>query len=526
MNKTLVHSIKVMALPLALLTLAGGCKETDPNKPAYWLQIFEDTRDKDPQNKNEALQKLGELKDVNDLRKILTSKEKLQFRARAASALAATGDKSVAGDLVSMLDFSVGTGTDQRSKDIRRANEKIIEALGILKAKEGVEPAIRLLDADDPIVRKAACRALGNIGDASAVEALAHTAMEDDNANICRTAVEALGDIGDKSAIPVLIKALFVERKSSLYPYASYALYQVGQDAIPALLDLLDGKNAEINKLAEQYNYAPGVIEIKAIEVLGDFRAAGFEDRLLKLYEKYDSAKEEDLPLKSLLKRSIVMALEKNGGAKAAQMLAEAVIDEDDYSVREIYASAINSISDRSVAESLLQAANTGDADAKRVVIKAYTQLAEGKDLASLDNFAKNGFKSSKGDLNAAVKRIVTNERIRLEAAKECAADVGCWVGKMTDQNSRVRNKAAYELGRLSKVGQVDAKVVKALVNATGDDDEDVRRAAIWALFRLKDASGVDDMAKIVARDAGRPDYYRVNEDLKRLIIFLKWQTK
>lgn len=78
-----------------------------------------------------------------------------------------------------------------------------IEALGRMKAKMAVEPLLFVLFNDrDAAVRTDAARALGEIGDARAVEFLIR-AMND--LDVRPAAVEALGKIGDAKALPALI---------------------------------------------------------------------------------------------------------------------------------------------------------------------------------------------------------------------------------------------------------------------------------------------------------------------------------
>jgi HEAT repeat protein len=81
-----------------------------------------------------------------------------------------------------------------------------VEALGKTKLPEAVDPLLSVLFNDqDRAVREDAIRALGQIGDARAVEFLI-TAMKEPG--LRPLAIEALGRIGDRRTVPVLIDVL------------------------------------------------------------------------------------------------------------------------------------------------------------------------------------------------------------------------------------------------------------------------------------------------------------------------------
>lgn len=78
-----------------------------------------------------------------------------------------------------------------------------VEALGKTRSRRAVEPLLSVLFNDpDSAIREDAVRALGDIGDAQAVDFL-FTAMKE--SGLRTLAVEALGRIGDRRAVPVLI---------------------------------------------------------------------------------------------------------------------------------------------------------------------------------------------------------------------------------------------------------------------------------------------------------------------------------
>lgn len=81
-----------------------------------------------------------------------------------------------------------------------------VESLGKSKSPQAVEPLLAVVFNDpDTAVREDAVRALGDIGDARAVEFL-YTAMKEPR--LRTVAVEALGRIGDRRAVPVLLDVL------------------------------------------------------------------------------------------------------------------------------------------------------------------------------------------------------------------------------------------------------------------------------------------------------------------------------
>lgn len=99
---------------------------------------------------------------------------------------------------------------DDYIKDLE-SREKSVRFLAIMeleerKAKEAVEPLIKSLKNDDsPDLRMHAARALGVIGDASAIDALKDAlGNKEEDWRVRQGAAKALGDIGNESTIDAL----------------------------------------------------------------------------------------------------------------------------------------------------------------------------------------------------------------------------------------------------------------------------------------------------------------------------------
>jgi HEAT repeat protein len=143
-----------------------------------------------------AAKALGRIKDseaVAPLVPLLQDKVKA-VREETSTALAAIGEGALSSLLAALT----------HAEWLVRLHA--VEALGKTRSPDAVNPLLSVLFNDqDRAVREDAVRALGQIGDARAVEFLM-TAMKE--AGVRPLAVEALGRIGDRRAVPVLINVL------------------------------------------------------------------------------------------------------------------------------------------------------------------------------------------------------------------------------------------------------------------------------------------------------------------------------
>ncbi|MEK7449916.1 MAG: HEAT repeat domain-containing protein [Planctomycetota bacterium] len=80
--------------------------------------------------------------------------------------------------------------------------------LGKFKATESVPALLNALKDQNEWVRYESALALGNIGDASAINGLAQVVENDPVALVRRGATQALGNINDSKIIPILINRL------------------------------------------------------------------------------------------------------------------------------------------------------------------------------------------------------------------------------------------------------------------------------------------------------------------------------
>src|SRR5262249_22635331 len=80
--------------------------------------------------------------------------------------------------------------------------------LGTLLGQEAVPALIDALRDDDPVVRFAVVKALGEIGTETAAAPLADLLRREEDGDIVKETIAALGKIGSKAAVPALIEAL------------------------------------------------------------------------------------------------------------------------------------------------------------------------------------------------------------------------------------------------------------------------------------------------------------------------------
>ena len=125
----------------------------------------------------------------------------------------------------------------------------------------------------------------------------------------------------------------------------------------------------------------------------------------------------------------------------------------------------------------------------------------------------------------AARARALEGMLARLDAARACGAEVGCWSGKLGDVRAEVRDRAALEVRGTGGVAQVDALVAAITRPVESDADLEARFHAVLSLDLIARrqplaAKGVEVAAaldRLLVADKGRSLTAAVDEDALRL---------
>src|SRR5437870_145489 len=128
------------------------------------------------------------------------------------------------------------------------------------------------LDDNDPKVRVQAVQQLRKLKAKDAIFELSHI-VDDPTAPplLIKRAIVALGDIGDPSAIPALAHGLVIERQGvSFLPESSFALFLLGEAAVEPLMKIAQDQDPAYLAWAKENNRAPAGTYAKAALVLGD----------------------------------------------------------------------------------------------------------------------------------------------------------------------------------------------------------------------------------------------------------------
>jgi HEAT repeat protein len=539
-----VRTFLLFALLAATVACDTGPKEGEEG--VYWGQKLHEGELK---KREAAMQHLIELKDPASLPHLydVMKGDVVQLKPKAAQLIGEIGDESSIDALVSGIDWNAGAGRDRKSRIAATANERIAGSL-VKVAKPGNEKAAealkRLAGSNHLNTQLAAVVGLGQLDAKTAVQDLIDIAEGHANNFMVKNAIIALGDIGDEKAVPIFIRMLFFERNVSFYREASFALFQIGKPAIAPLLDVYNGKYKAIEDLHVDAN----VQRAKALEVLADIGGPQVEPLILEI-----AAMKVDDTASALARAKAHGAIGRFGIKKAAPILMKHW-DNVDVSQSEFALHSISQIGHRAAMKPLLAmsthdgymnqcikkqdnpetACRFSEAQVRKVRLTALARLADGglvdawdKMIADADANAKEeadkaakgegaeksvASKSKKG--HEKTKELLIKTKPMLVAAAECGAKTECWIGKLKDENPRVREKAGYEL-----LFSGDDAAIPALVEALGDKDNEARYAAILAVWRKLPKEAGPRSGEILKAEKGKTQFIRINEDLKRLHI-------
>ncbi len=218
-----------------------------------------------------------------------------------------------------------------------------------LKAKGDVQGLIKALDHEqDWLVRKAAAEAIGQIGDAQAVEPLV-AALKDEENSVRRAAVMALGRIGDAQAVEPLVTAL---------------------------------KDKDLS------------VRTRAVEALGRIADVRVVEALLAAFKaKYDAQQAEEKALTRII------------NAKSAQSLGVWPRDEDLLLERVIIANVLGQIGGKQAIEALEAALKDAEEQIRQAAAAVLGQIGAVRAVGPLVELLYVGRDS---DLDAAIEALLT----------------------------------------------------------------------------------------------------------------------
>lgn len=528
----------LLVLSFAVVPLSmSGCKG-DPSTPEFWAKAL-----KGAHKSKERVRVLDDLRSGKHatpaflplLHKQLAEDKSADVKTEIARLLGELADPSSVAPLTDAIDW----GNTESSAN--RMNKEITNSLGRINDPATRDTLLKLLTrAKDPYVRIEAINALGAQKVGAAVEPLISIATDETGEPfISKKAIQALGEIGDPKAVQALTKMMFKERKGvSFYMESSYALFQIGPAAASYLVPIMNDQDKAFKGWIQDNGIKEAAIYAKLAQVLGDLNERAAEKPLLSQL-KFDS---QFLDLKLFVRMKAADALGRFRSKEAQKLLVD-MLDEEEATARQEYIRALVNIGGREAIPGLVKAASKGSWDAREPALIGFTLLGDERELPAVEKMVKdeealttaeckdNEDYAGCKELPALVKKhteAITKHAKRLEAGKQCKNDAACWVKKLDDPDSGVRERAGLEVGRSG-----DGQWVGALLAHLGEPDLNARFAIIqgtgWLVLDSKAAAqtamgSLPAIEKQIADEKAKTEFVKVNEDLRRLAVRVKRQ--
>jgi len=289
------------------------------------------------------------------------------------------------------------------------------QALGEAKAEEAREPLLKLLEADDPEAARAAAVALGQIGGEGVAEKLASALKKDDRRLAVATGLSLLGDQRGLEALGQFVRTGSPEDRGA----AAQALSQVGEAAVPLLLDILKASPPEAQQSAIQALGKIGSPEaIEALSQALEGQQVGVAVAAATALGQIGSAAENPDIIHTVLqvlrtnmgkdKPEVRVAMAGaffDLGEPALPTLHEALQDPNPL-VRSTAARALSLIQSRKSVDVLLQALQDKDADTRGLAATALGAIGEARALEPLKALTQDPDKEVARRAQTAVRMI------------------------------------------------------------------------------------------------------------------------
>jgi HEAT repeat protein len=344
----------------------------------------------------------------------------------------------------------------------------------------------KALDDSDTDVRGQAAIALGNIGNAQAVDALI-AALNGSKSGVRRRAAEALAEIGSSQAVEALISAFNKNQDNYIGEDAAYALGQiVSSEALEAILSILDDERAD------------PYFRASAAEALGNIGSSQAVEALI-------SALEDDT---SSLRDMVIYALGNTGSSQAIEPLILAVSHESSVT-RQMAVMALGQIGNSQAVEALISALSDEDISVKGAAAEALERIGSVQAIEALisafnneDNWVRKEAVGTLGQHDSELEEVVSSlNNHRCSASKGAVVraigrlgnsqSFGALSKALKDSDHYVRSQAVLALAEIgSPLG------IQALSTALQDSAHDIRLQAALSLAEMGSPLGMKFLSK------------------------------
>jgi len=314
-----------------------------------------------------------------------------------------------------------------------------------------------------------------------------------------QTSADLLGTLGDASATKPLLKVLLEKEKADVASAALLSIVKIGAGAVPILVDILAGKDAEMvefstSKSAGASGNVKSYVAASAV-ALGAIGRVDARSPLIQALKSADNEANRAVVARELTALPASPEAEKAFQAGYDKVPSAASIWPSMFAARPALLSAAARFYDAEMVPWLLTQANA----------------AKGKDEEAMGAALTSAIKVMKGAHVAKVKTAVDKigsekDKSAFAAASEllgkCAEAVDCYLSKLKDDDASggfVGVKAAHMVAMLgdTRAGMEIVKLLPTVRNA------DVRTAAVLAVDHVvqKDAPAVADALHKVLDD-------------------------
>jgi len=465
---------------------APGLKEFNDVTHAQLTKTFLE-HPEDSQNGLRILQLMAEMRDPRTIEALLKA---LEWQAEISEDHAVTAAITLT---------TIDVPADKKGTVV----EKIGSALTRVEGNRGA----------DNRMRKSFIEVMGKLKDKRTTPILTEIALrqsESQNFLFNILATQQLEAIADAEAVPAMVKGLYMfdltNPQMRMNQAAESVLVAIGKPSLQPLLDTLAGKNEEANKLvdlsiesfrrkdaqlASTMNKS-NLVAHEAVSALGRLGLCEALDPILKETEHTNADRRANAAI-ALVK----LSCPESETPKIVEALKK-VYEASDKQVRPQLLVAMRHLYSPDVMPHLLTVAITTEEEfppAQMYGFVSYALLANKSESAKVKPVLEK---------EEAIKAQIAPFASVIKAAEECDKAIDCWVGKLSDSDKYVLQKAASMLALL---GSGDEKAIAGLVNLLGHDDLEVRNEALSAIDHLAvkgSKLAVDKISALESTEEGR----------------------